>query len=438
MAQRKQQAQVTIPQDTAAEMAVLGSLLIDPQAIYEVGALQPEHFYLQKHRWIFEALRGLNQRNSPLDFLTVTSELERRGQLEKCGGAAFISELISAVPSAVNADAYAASVVETATRRRLLEFAQLAGKLAFDNGLTLEEVLTKAESGLLQLRGHETTGPQSFRSIGSQAWDELQQARTGARALLPTGYTDLDALLGGFARTDLWIVAARPGIGKSALLGNIATLRALNGARVGFFSLEMSAGQLFARTLVNQGHATALELRSGNIAADHWTQVADGFALHSDLPIWVDDTASINITALRSRALRLHLQHGLDLLCIDYVQLVTAPGGYQRNRQQEIGEITRGLKALAKELNCPIIAAAQLNRNAEGQRPGLADLREAGDIENDADGVIFIHRERECASGTVCPAELIVGKHRHGATGSVAVGWHGSRMAFVPRVQGGK
>lgn len=435
---QKQQAQVTIPQDLAAEMAVLGSLLIDPQAIYEVGALQPEHFYLQKHRFIFEALRGLNQRNNPLDFLTVTSELERRGQLENVGGAAFISELIGGVPSAVNVDTYARAVVETATRRRLLEFAQTAGRLAFDGSLSLEEVLSKAETGLLQLRGHEGTGPQSFRAIGSQEWDNLQQAHAGGRALLPTGYSDLDALLGGFARTDLWIVAARPGIGKSALLGNIATLRALKGARVGIFSLEMSAGQLFARTLVNQGHATALELRSGNIPTEHWSQVADGFAAHSDLPVWVDDTASISITALRSRALRLHLQHGLDLLCVDYLQLVTAPGGYQRNRQQEIGEVTRGLKALAKDLNCPVIAAAQLNRNAEGQRPGLADLREAGDIENDADGVIFIHRERECASGTVCPAELLVAKHRHGATGSVSVGWHGSRMAFVPKTQGGR
>ena len=427
---------VTVPQAIRAEEAVLGALLIDPQAVMDIaGTLKPEHFYLQKHRWIYTALLALYQRNEPLDYLTVCTELQKHGHIDAVGGGAYISQLIGTVPSAMNVESYAAEVRDTATRRAMLDVASRVARLAHDGERTVDAALDEVEAQLLGLRNDTVPAMRDFATLAGESWAQLEASRDGQRVLMASGYSDLDAVLGGFGQTDLWVIAARPGIGKSALLCNIATLRALKGVRVGIFSLEMSAAQMFERTLVNQGYATALELRSGKVHADHWARVVEGFGAHADLPIWVDDTASISMQALRSQALRLQLRHGIDLLCVDYIQLMTAAGGYQRNRQQEIGVITRGLKSLAKELRVPILAAAQLNRNAEGARPTLADLREAGDIENDADGVIFIHRERECASGTVCPAELIVAKHRHGKTGAVRVGWFGDRMAFVPQAQ---
>ena len=425
-----------VPQAIRSEQAVLGALLIDPEAILAVsGTLRPEHFYLQKHRWIYEAALALHQRGEPLDYLTICTELDRRGQIEQVGGGAFVLELIGITPSAINVESYAAEVMDSAMRRAMLDVATKVAQLAYDGEQSIATALDEIERRLLQLRQGQDADLRKFDVLAADSWSELQAARAGERVLMASGYSDLDMLIGGFGKTDLWVVAARPGIGKSALLVNIATLCAIRGVRVGMFSLEMSAAQVFERTLVNQGYATALELRSGKVHPEHWQKVADGFGIHADLPIWVDDTASLSIQALHSKALRLQLQHGVDLLCVDYIQLLTAEGGFQRNRQQEIGQVTRGLKALAKDLRCPIIAAAQLNRNAEGARPTLADLREAGDIENDADGVIFINRERECAAGTVCPADLIVAKHRHGQTGTVSVGWIGDRMAFVPKVR---
>lgn len=419
--------------DRAAEEAVLGALLIDPAGFYRVLPIVKEQHFSGPYRPIFAAIHALSERREPVDFVTVVNELEAKQQLRQVGGAAEVSRLGSLVPSAANVEAYARQVRAAYLRREMLRVAAEIARLAHDGEQDVSAALDAAETALFRVRNAGATARElvTFETLAGEVFERLVQAREqrGGPALL-TGYGDLDAKLGGLYNTDLLIVAARPRLGKSALLGNIALRAALDGKHVAMFNLEMSNEQFFNRLLVNQGYATSQQLRAGNMSDAVWEQVSGGVDAHSRLPIWSSDTPALSIGDLRARALRLQMEHGCDLLCVDYVQLMRA-GCRTHSRQQEIGVITRGLKALAKELRVPVLAAAQLNRQAEGARPTLAHLREAGDIENDADVVMLIHRNPD-TPGKVTRAKIIIAKHRHGPTGDVALGWYGSRMAFVP------
>lgn len=420
----------TVPNNIEAEEAFLGSLLIDPTAMSRV-TLQGGDLYLQKHRWIYETMQRIHARRDPLDFLTVTTDLEQRGHLEAVGGAVYISKLINAVPSAISIESYAALVEEAAVRRRLLDAASAIARLAYDEGKALSDVLDGAETTVFRARGQrQTTGNRKIEAVSQTVLDDLTGAQTsGTPLVFSTGYTDLDHKL-KLRRGELTLVAARTSIGKTALLLNIAQRAAIAGLRVLFFSLEMTAETLVHRMIVSEGRVTLDELSSGVIRDEKWAYVVDDLAKFSTLPLWIDDTPSNSMPAIRAQALRLASTEGIDLVCVDYVQLVRGGEKVER-RDLEIGLVTRGLKALSKELHCPVLAAAQLGRDAENSRPTLAHLRESGSQEQDADNVLFIHRPREITGNTA--VEIIIAKQRQGPTGVVSMVWIPSRIAFVPK-----
>lgn len=429
-----------VPYNEAAEEAVLGSILIDPECIHDLrGRLQPEHFYLRKHRWIYEAILRLDRQHTPLDYLTLTSELDDRQQLEQIGGGAYISSLINAVPSAINADAYADEIRGDWLRRRLLNIASEIAKAAHDESKPPREALTDVESRLFQLHDKAQRAerqPKKFNRVADEVWARLQRAsESDQRLAFPTGYSGIDAKLGGLMRGGLYVVAARPGIGKSALLGNFAYKIAYRGRHVAMFNLEMTNRQFFHRLLVMQGYGNLTQLENGTLPDGDWAKVAEGIGAHSELPIWSDEQPALTVPELRAKAIRLASRYGLDVVFVDYAQLMRSTEQWGGSRQQQMGEVTRGLKRLAKELDIPVVTAVQLNRKAEGVRPQLEHLREAGDFENDADAVLLIHRSRNPQVDPrthVVPALVIIAKHRHGPTGDVPVGWIPHRVAFVP------
>jgi len=431
--------QQAVPYDTEAERATLGSILIDPQCFHQLRNLvATEYFYDRKHRFIWDAFLGLDRKHEPIDFQTVTGELRRQQHLDAAGGAAYISTLINSVASAVNVDAYAGTVKDMYIRRKLLQEASHMAQLAHDLEKAPGDAITDIEAALFRL--HDTAvraeqRPVKFDVLADDVFERLRHAHESTEPLaIPTGYQDIDAKLSGFAKTSFYVVAARPGIGKSALLGNFAFKIASQGWHVAVFNLEMSNRQFFHRLLVMQGYGRLSDLENGTLSDDSWAHITDGIGRHAELPIWSDEQQALAVPELRAKAIRLASQYGLDALFVDYAQLMR-PVERWGSRQQQLGEITRGLKGLAKELNIPVIAAAQLGRQAENQRPQLNHLREAGDFENDADAVLFIHRDRHGDVDPrthVAPTELIIAKHRHGQTGSVNLGWVPHRVAFVP------
>ena len=425
------------PQNTEAEEAVLGAMLIDPRAIPRVTPiLAPDDFYRQKHGWVFRAILALRQRHDPVDYVTICDELERRDRLEAIGGSAFITRLINAVPSALHAKAYARRVHEAAVRRRVLRAASQAAQLAHREELPLDQVLDQLEQTFLQLRGQvafeERLRPMS--AVMEEAYAVLEQAHAGETSLgIASGYPDLDRLLGGFRPGNLIIVGARPSMGKSALLAAFAAQAVHTGAPSVLFSLEMSSQEIAYRLLTMDTGVDVLRLTSGRLRDDEWPPIARHAGELAERPLWIDDTPQIGVGDLRAKARRLYAEHDLAFLLVDYLQLVRPLHSHEA-RYREIGEITRTLKGLAKELDIPVIAASQLSRAVEhraDQRPRLADLRESGDQEQDADVVLFIHREAREEKKKYQPAELIVAKNRHGQTGSIPVFWQADRIRFV-------
>lgn len=421
----------TVPYNIEAEQAVLGAVLIDPLCIYQVSTiLNAGDFYLQKHAWIYDALRSLSTHRKPIDFLTLTSELESAGRLAGVGGAAYITQLTSVVPSAISVKAYAQIVADAAIRRRLLAAAQQVAKLAYDEDKPLDEVLDGAETQIFNARGQRNADNLlKAEVIAEQVYSDLETAQNSGEPLVfSTGYTDLDYKM-KLRRGELTLVAARTSMGKTALLLNVAQRASLAGLNVLFFSLEMTAQSLFHRLMVSEGRVTLDELSSGMIPNEKWVAVVDDMTKFSEIPLWVDDTSQISLPAIRAQALRLATETKIDLVCVDYIQLVKA-GERTEKRYQEIGVVMRGLKALSKDLNCPVWAASQLRRSAEGVEPTLADLRESGDQEQDADNVLFIHRQRYGDGAQV--AQVIIAKQRQGPTGRVQMVWIPHRLSFVP------
>lgn len=417
------------PANTEAEEAVLGALLIDPDAILRIATfLQPDDFYVPRHRMVFEAILQLHERREPADLVTLTDELERRGQLSAVGGAPYLTGLINATPTSIHAEYYARIVERTAVLRRLIGAATEIAKLAYKDTENVEAVVDQAESiifGISEKRVARDLVP--IRQVLDQYYDRIEylMQHQGEIIGIPTGLSDLDKLLGGLQRSDLIIVAGRPGMGKTSLALSMALQAARRWhKRIAIFSLEMSNEQVVQRLISAETGIDAQRLRLGSIHDDEFDVFVQATSLLSDTPIFIDDTPAITVTEMRTKARRLHAEHGLDLLIVDYLQLMRGEIGGDGNRVQEISYISRSLKALARELNIPVVALSQLSRAVESRqdkRPMLSDLRESGSIEQDADVVIFVYRDVEYNPDTEFPnlAEVRVAKHRSGPTGVV-------------------
>jgi replicative DNA helicase len=418
------------PTNTEAEEAVLGALLIDPDAILRIATfLQPADFYVPRHRMIFQAVLDLHERREPADLVTLTDELERRGQMSAVGGTSYLTGLINATPTSIHAEYYARIVERTAVLRRLINAATEIAKLAYKDTGDVDAVVDQAESIIFAISEKRVARDLvPIRQVLDQYYDRIEylMQHQGEIIGIPTGLSDLDKLLGGLQRSDLIIIAGRPGMGKTSLALSMALQAARRWhKRIGIFSLEMSNEQVVQRLISAETGIDAQRLRLGNIHDDEFDVFVQATGLLSDTPVFIDDTPAISVTEMRSKSRRLHAEHGLDLLIVDYLQLMRGEAGADGNRVQEISFISRSLKALARELNVPVVALSQLSRAVESRqdkRPMLSDLRESGSIEQDADVVIFVYRDVEYNPDTEFPnlAEVRVAKHRSGPTGVVS------------------
>ncbi len=428
------------PHSIEAEEAVLGSLLIDPDAIFDVATfLKPESFYSVKNKWVYEAILSLNDRREPLDLVTLTEELRRREHLEEVGGEAYIISLLHAVPTAINAESYGRLVEATAVRRQMIKAASDIANLAYNEAEDINVVIDRAEQALFSISEERTARDLvPIRTIASQYLEHIQElhARGDDVVGVPTGFTDLDRLLGGLNKSDLIIIAARPGMGKTSLQNAIALTAARRyNKRVAIFNLEMSGEQLVQRMIAAETRIDSQRLRRGDLHADEWPIFMEAIGRLSETRIFIDDTPSITPNQLRTKCRRLYAEHGLDLVMIDYLQLMQAERS-TNNRVMEISEISRALKGLARELDVPVVAAAQLSRAVEqrqDKRPQLSDLRDSGSIEQDADIVMFIYRDEYYNPDTTERpniAEVAIAKHRNGPTGTIDLYWHGQLATF--------
>jgi replicative DNA helicase len=418
------------PSNPDAEESVLGAALIDREAVGKVAAfLRPEDFYRERNGNIYAAMLALYDRREPVDYMTLSDELGRRGQLEAVGGIFYLGRLLEIVPTSLHVEEYGRIVERTALMRRLISAGGKIAALGYSDAYDVDTTLEKAEQLLLQISSKRST--RDFESLGDvlRAYlEQLEQLQSGDRTLygVPSGFVDLDKLLGGLQRSDLIILAARPAMGKTSLALNIAANAAIKyRATVGMFSLEMSNGQLAARLLSTETGIDSTRLRGGRLNEQESRRLAHSLGVLSEASIYVDDTPGLSIMELRSKARRLQADAGCDLIIIDYLQLVE--GSRNRdNRVQEISEISRSLKGLARELHIPVLALSQLSRAVESRSPHipmLSDLRESGSIEQDADVVMFIYREdvynKDSEKKGI--AEIHVAKHRNGPVGQVSL-----------------
>src|SRR5882762_1763992 len=415
------------PHSIQAEEAVLGSILTNPASIVRVSDfLKPEDFYQQRNKHVFRAMLSLFTDGKPIDYHSTADSLEQQGTYETAGGLLYLSELNLATPSAAHIEHYGRIVERTSIMRQLIAKAQTIAEIAYRDNLAPEVALEKAEQLIYGIAEKRVT--RDFRSLEDVLTEYMEQIEAlqegeATRYGIPTGYMDLDKLLGGFQRTDLIILAARTSVGKTSFALNLAVNAAVkNNATVAIFSLEMSAEQLASRLLSMESGVHSPRIRSANLNEQESRKLDAAMNHLARAPIWVDDTPSIPIMELRSKARRLAAEHTLDMIVVDYLQLIASEGG--ESRVQELGQISRALKALARELRVPILALSQLSRAVEQRTPHipqLSDLRESGALEQDADVVLFIYRDEKYNPDTDKKgvADIIVAKHRNGPTGQV-------------------
>ena len=430
------------PQNREAEEAVLGSLLIDPDAIFDVvGFLRPEMFYVTVNRWIYESIVRIHGRNNPVDVLTVLEDLRRQDQLDEVGGEPYLAGLVGVVPNSINVESYARIVEAAAVRRDLLSAAGTIASMAYDEEEDIGVVLDRSEQALFSISEQRTTSDLvHIRQISESYLERIEDlyAQENEIVGVPTGFTDLDRLTGGLNRSDLIILAARPGMGKTSMQNGIGlTAAKMYNKKVAIFNLEMSGEQLVQRMIASETQIDLQRLRRGNLQDHEWPIFHEAVQRLSATNIFIDDTPSISPMQLRTKCRRLYAEHGLDLIMIDYLQLMQADKASGGNRVQEIGEISRGLKQLARELDVPVLAAAQLSRGVESRqdkRPMLSDLRDSGSIEQDADIVMFIYRDdyyNPETSERPNIAELNVAKHRNGPTSTLDLYWNSTLASFA-------
>lgn len=429
----------TIPANIDAERAVLGALIIDSEAIGEVASfLKPEDFYRERHRAIYAARLDLYERREPGDFVTLVDELRRRGQIEAVGGESYLLELVGDVPTATHVEHYGRIVERCALMRRLIGAAGQIAEIGYDNPADVDDALDRSEQLLFQVSQRRVS--QDFTSLREALREyfetiEYLHQHKGEVVGIPSGFHDLDQLTGGLHASDLVIIAGRPGVGKTGFaLSVVRNAAARFRAPAAIFSLEMSTEQLVQRLLCMEAAVDSQRIRTGFIDEFEWRRISEAFGVLSDAPIFIDDSAGISTSELRMKARRLKAEHDLKLIVVDYLQLMQGRG--LENRVQEVSEISRSLKALARELDVPVIALSQLSRAVESRqdhRPVLSDLRESGSIEQDADIVMFIHREELYNPNTDRRniADIILAKHRNGPIGQIPVRFFPSQTRFA-------
>lgn len=431
------------PQNIDAEKSLLGAILIDQEVLIDVVEIvKATDFYDKRHGKIFAGMIRLYQNHEGVDLITVTDELKKNGHLDEIGGSTYLAELTNHVPTAAHASSYAEIVSQAAVRRRLIKASADINSLAFDENLTVPQLLGQSEAELFSVS--DSSLKQDLTSISDildTSFDRINDLYVNKGVLrgVKTGYRDLDNMTAGLQRSDLIILAARPAMGKTTLVTNLAyNVATIEKKTVLFFSLEMSKEQLIDRMLADAAGVDSWNIRTGNLNEEDFAKLAEASGEMAEAPIFIDDTPGVSVLEMRTKARRAAHDGELGLIIIDYLQLMQGSGSAQANgnRVQEVSEISRGLKLLARELNVPVIALSQLSRSVENrspQIPQLADLRESGSIEQDADIVMFIYREAYYNPETEREniTDLILAKHRHGPTGTVELYFHPERLRFM-------
>lgn len=422
------------PQNIEAEQALLGAIFLEPSSLTLASEmLIPEDFYRASHQKIFTCMLKLSDQGEPVDLVTVTSELADQKILEEVGGVSYLSDLANSVPTAANVEYYGKIVEEKSILRRLIRTATHIASEGYAREDEVEVLLNEAEKNILEVAQRKNSGVfQNIKDVLVQTYDDIEvlHNRKGDITGIPTGFSDLDRMTAGFQRNDLIIVAARPSVGKTAFALNIAqNVATKTDENVAIFSLEMGAQQLVMRMLCAEGNIDAQRLRTGSLTADDWGKLTMAMGSLSNAGIYIDDTPGIRVGEIRSKCRRLKQEGGLGMILIDYLQLIQGNGRSGENRQQEVSEISRALKSLARELEVPVIALSQLSRGVEqrqDKRPMMSDIRESGSIEQDADIVAFLYREDYYEKDTENQniIEIIIAKQRNGPVGTV-------QLAFV-------
>ncbi|MBI4155700.1 MAG: replicative DNA helicase [Candidatus Zambryskibacteria bacterium] len=428
------------PQNLEAEMALLGSIMLRPEALHDVmDAVSLDSFYSEKHRVVYETMIELFSKHSPIDLLSVSSRLKEKGWLDQIGGNTYLTEIVNVVPSSANAEHYAQIIQKKYIMRRLIEASDHISQIGYDENHELEEMLDSAEKKLFDVTNFNTA--HKFVPIKdelAEAWERLDRLHSDGNGMrgIQTGFTDIDLKLSGLQKSDLIILAGRPSTGKTALALDMARQAAVNyGVNVGIFSLEMSSQQLVDRMLAAQSNVDAWKLRTGKLSRQNdFDAIRESLDKLNKAPIFIDDQPGNNILKMRSIARRLKSEKGLGLIVVDYLQLMFPTQTKSDNLVQQVTEISRSLKNLARELDIPVLALSQLSRAVEsrGGRPRLSDLRDSGSIEQDADVVMFIHREdryKDEAEKTNI-AEILIEKHRNGETGKVELFFNEKKATF--------
>ena len=429
------------PHDTEAEQAVLGSMLTDQDAVIDaIEVLKPEDFYREDNKYIYEAILNLYNKAEPIDIITVKSELISMGKFEVIGGFEYLGILPDKVPLVANAERYIKIVEEKSLLRQLIKASNELIDLGYAQNEDVEMVMDQAEKKIFNImQGKNQKGFSVIKDVLIESFAEIEKLYNQKEPItgVPTGFADLDYKTAGLHNSDLILVAARPAMGKSAFALNIASNAAINAkVPVAIFNLEMSKSQLVNRMLCSEAMVDSNKIRTGKIEEDDWGKLATALGPLSEAPIYIDDTAGISIAEIRAKCRKLKLEKNIGLIVIDYLQLIQGSGKRNASREQEISEISRSLKILAKELDVPVIALSQLSRAAEQRqdhRPMLSDLRESGAIEQDADIVMFLYRDDYYNPDTEKKniAEVILAKHRAGSTGTVELYWMGSYTKFA-------
>lgn len=430
------------PQNLDAEKSLLGAVLIDEETLADISEhVKPKDFYDKRHAIIYGGMMRLYEHHKPVDLLTLTDELKKKDELDTIGGSAYLTELTNYVPTAAHAEAYAEMVAQKAVRRRLIKASAEISELGFNEDTTTQELLEKAEAELFSVSDQSLKQDVvSLETILTESFDRMEELHRNKGALrgIRTGYRDLDNMTAGLQRSDLIILAARPAMGKTTLVTNLAyNVATIAKQPVLYFNLEMSKEQLVDRMLADASGVDAWNIRTGNLSDDDFSKLSEAMGEMAEAPIFIDDTPGLSVLEMRTKARRASHNQPLGLIIVDYLQLMQSNGNHNGNRVQEVSEISRGLKLIARELNVPLIALSQLSRSVESRTPPipqLADLRESGSIEQDADIVSFIYRP-----GYYEPdnpeyeniTELIIAKHRNGPVGKIGLYFHPERLRFM-------
>ena len=432
------------PQDVVAEKSLLGALMISSEVLPDVlTVLRPRDFYEQRHQTIFQAIVDLYDQHKPVDLLTLTSDLKSKKKLKEIGGAPYLTELSNFVPAASHAKAYADIIEKASVRRRLIKAGTDIANRAYEDDAVADSLIGDAERALFEVSDKIIKSDYvPMEELLADAFDRIEELHKNKGALrgLKTGFRDLDKKTAGFQKGDLVIIGARPAMGKTTFAQNLAyNIASINKKGVLFFSMEMAANEIIDRMISDVSGVDNWKMRTGNLSDEEFSRIGDALGEMDEIPIYIDDTSSMTIVELRNKARRAMHDHDIGIVIVDYLQLIQGSDRYKGNRVQEVTEISRGLKILARELEIPVIALAQLSRNVTGRddpRPVLSDLRESGSIEQDADLVMFLHRpdyykQNDDNYEETHITELLVAKHRHGAVGKIELYFHPELLRFM-------